>query len=100
MIRRTLQDKIFDRPIVELPKTHADVKKVDFSKEERALYQILEDRFRKDLNRLVRHVDVTLCTPLISCQLLRGWDSSEKLPKCTSKASPASTMHGTPLSSS
>ena len=52
MIRRTLQDKIFDRPIVELPKTHPDTKKIDFSKEERALYQILEDRFRRDFNRL------------------------------------------------
>jgi len=53
MIRRTLQDKIFDRPIVELPKTHAAVRKIDFSKEERALYQILEDRFRRDFNRSV-----------------------------------------------
>ncbi len=51
MIRRTIQDKIFDRPIVELPKAHPDVRKIDFSKEERALYQILEERFRRDFNR-------------------------------------------------
>ncbi|KAI9877522.1 MAG: hypothetical protein M1830_003663 [Pleopsidium flavum] len=50
MIRRTIQDRIFDRPIVELPKTHPDLKRVDFSKEERALYQILEERFRRDFN--------------------------------------------------
>lgn len=54
MIRRTLQDKIFDRPIVELPQTHPEIKKIDFSKEERALYQILEDRFRRDFNKLVQ----------------------------------------------
>ncbi len=50
MIRRTLQDKIFNRPIVELPNTHPTVKRIDFSKEERALYQILEERYRKDFN--------------------------------------------------
>lgn len=56
MIRRTLQDKIFDRPIVELPQTHPTVKRIDFSKEERALYQILEDRFRKDFNKSVQYL--------------------------------------------
>src|SRR5213593_1078429 len=48
MIRRTLKDKMFNRPIVELPETHTSVRRIDFSKEERCLYEIIEERFRTD----------------------------------------------------
>ncbi|KAI9765896.1 MAG: hypothetical protein M1840_007037 [Geoglossum simile] len=50
MIRRTLKDKMFNRPIVELPQAHTSVKRIEFSKEERCLYEIIEDRFRTDFN--------------------------------------------------
>ena len=54
MIRRTLKDKMFNRPIVELPQAHTSVKRIDFSKEERCLYEIIEDRFRADFNTHLR----------------------------------------------
>ncbi|KAH0536030.1 hypothetical protein FGG08_007079 [Glutinoglossum americanum] len=54
MIRRTLKDKMFNRPIVELPETYTSVRRVDFSKEERCLYEIIEERFRMDFNLFLR----------------------------------------------
>ena len=50
MMRRTLKDKMFDRPIVELPPTHPKLAEVYFSREERYLYEALEEIFRRRVN--------------------------------------------------
>ncbi|KAI9852139.1 MAG: hypothetical protein M1838_001763 [Thelocarpon superellum] len=54
MIRRTLKDKIFHKPIVRFPNTHPDLKIVEFGKTERFLYESLEDMFRRDLNEQLK----------------------------------------------
>lgn len=51
MIRRTLKDKMFDRPIVELPDVHPLVQRVELSKVERFLYEALEEIFRRTVNQ-------------------------------------------------
>ena len=52
MLRRSLRDRIFGRPIVNLPKPHHTIERLEFTEEERAFYDILEERFRDDINRL------------------------------------------------
>ncbi|KAI9848067.1 MAG: hypothetical protein M1837_001169 [Sclerophora amabilis] len=51
MIRRTLKDKMFDRPIVELPNTESHELRIDFTPEERALYETIEEKFRQTFNK-------------------------------------------------
>ena len=51
MIRRTIKDKLFGRPIIELPEPFPSTDDVKFSKEETVLYRIVEDRFRAILNQ-------------------------------------------------
>ncbi|KAI9822957.1 MAG: hypothetical protein M1826_000339 [Phylliscum demangeonii] len=51
MIRRTYKDRIFDRPLIDLPAAHSEVKQLDFfSAEERCLYQVLEEKYRVEIN--------------------------------------------------
>lgn len=50
MMRRTITDRILGRPIVDLPLIHSETTHVDFSREERALYVFLEDKFRDAIN--------------------------------------------------
>jgi SNF2 family DNA or RNA helicase len=71
MIRRTLKDKMFNRPIVELPETHTTVRRIDFSKEERALYEIIEERFRMDFNLFLKEGTATRNYRTMVVKLLR-----------------------------
>lgn len=56
---------MFERPIVQLPLTHPEVIRINFSKEERALYQVLEERFRRDFNRYVLTLDLPYICPSV-----------------------------------
>lgn len=49
-MRRTMKDKIFGRPIIELPTPHPFLMFIRFSQEETVLYRALEEKFRIDLN--------------------------------------------------
>lgn len=51
MIRRTMKDKLFGRPIVDLPMTNPSTLFIDFSKEESLLYRLIENRFREQMNQ-------------------------------------------------
>ncbi|KAI9883645.1 MAG: hypothetical protein M1823_004592 [Watsoniomyces obsoletus] len=50
MMRRTLKTRMFGRPIIDIPKAHETVERINFTKAERALYDTLEERFRMDIN--------------------------------------------------
>lgn len=46
-----MKNRMFGRPIIELPRTHPVTMVITFSSAERALYRILEQCFRDNLNR-------------------------------------------------
>jgi hypothetical protein len=50
LFRRTLQDKIFGRPLVDLKEPHNHLWKLHFTAEERILYRAVEQRFREMIN--------------------------------------------------
>ncbi|KAI9790308.1 MAG: hypothetical protein M1833_001967 [Piccolia ochrophora] len=72
-MRRTNKDKILGRPILELPKSDSEVKPVEFSAEERVLYEALEDFFRREINKY--YMDNTIkknyCNILVKLLRLR-----------------------------
>ncbi len=51
MLRRTHKDRMFGRPLVNLPLAHDMIQELEFTHEERALYEVLEDKFRAEVNR-------------------------------------------------
>ena len=48
--RRTLEDRIFGRPLVDLKKPHNHLWMLHFTAEERILYRAVEQRFREMIN--------------------------------------------------
>jgi hypothetical protein len=53
MKRRTMADSILGRPLVYLPEPHQIDITIDFAPEEKALYGLLEEKFREDVNQYV-----------------------------------------------
>jgi SNF2 family DNA or RNA helicase len=66
-----MRDRILGRPLVELPAVHPETKFISFSKEERVLYRILENRFRENLNRHFRQGTAQRNYGIFMLQLLR-----------------------------
>lgn len=50
MMRRTHRDLLLGRPLVTLPKAHNELTKLEFTQDERALYEVLEEKFRTNIN--------------------------------------------------
>ncbi len=53
MKRRTMADSILGRPLVYLPEPNRIDTTIDFAPEEKALYDLLEEKFREDINQYV-----------------------------------------------
>jgi hypothetical protein len=54
MIRRTHGDVMFGAPILKLPKATENTHWCDFNPVERSIYNIVELRFAKRINKLVK----------------------------------------------
>ncbi|KAI9748515.1 MAG: hypothetical protein M4579_007205 [Chaenotheca gracillima] len=54
MIRRTLKDRLFGRPIVELPPAASYIVRVEFSPRERLLYDAIETCYRFTFNKFIK----------------------------------------------
>ncbi|KAH7342644.1 P-loop containing nucleoside triphosphate hydrolase protein [Rhexocercosporidium sp. MPI-PUGE-AT-0058] len=50
LISRTMQDKFMGSPLVNLPRPHHKDSKLDFSPQEKILYEAVEGRFIKEIN--------------------------------------------------
>ncbi|PQE14945.1 dna repair rad5 protein [Rutstroemia sp. NJR-2017a WRK4] len=77
MMRRTMKTTILNRPILQLPDPHPILQQVDFSKEEKIIYRITENRFRATLNNFLANGTAQRAYGVFFVQLLR-------LRQCTS----------------
>ncbi|TVY73260.1 putative ATP-dependent helicase [Lachnellula suecica] len=77
MMRRTMKTTILNRPIITLPKPHPKVLYIDFSPEEKIIYRITENRFRRNINNYFQQGEVRRNYSVFMVQLLR-------LRQCTS----------------
>ncbi|KAI1130815.1 SNF2 family N-terminal domain-containing protein [Nemania abortiva] len=53
MLRRTMEDRFMGRPLYEIPMCHISVRRVKLTKEERAIYNVVESHFRSKINDLL-----------------------------------------------
>ncbi|TGO68172.1 hypothetical protein BOTNAR_0029g00400 [Botryotinia narcissicola] len=77
MMRRTMKTTILNRPIITLPKPHPVMQQLNFSREERIIYRITENRFRANLNVFLANGTAQRAYGVFFVQLLR-------LRQCTS----------------
>ncbi|KAF7947862.1 hypothetical protein EAE96_008939 [Botrytis aclada] len=77
MMRRTMKTTILNRPIITLPKPHPIMQQLNFSREERIIYRITENRFRANLNVFLANGTAQRAYGVFFVQLLR-------LRQCTS----------------
>ncbi|ESZ97694.1 hypothetical protein SBOR_1881 [Sclerotinia borealis F-4128] len=77
MMRRTMKTTILGRPIIILPKPHPVMQQINFSREERIIYRITENRFRANLNVFLANGTAQRAYGVFFVQLLR-------LRQCTS----------------
>ncbi|RAL65691.1 hypothetical protein DID88_005359 [Monilinia fructigena] len=77
MMRRTMKTTILNRPIIILPEPHPVMQQINFSREERIIYRITENRFRANLNVFLAKGTAQRAYGVFFVQLLR-------LRQCTS----------------
>ncbi|QSZ30260.1 hypothetical protein DSL72_004782 [Monilinia vaccinii-corymbosi] len=77
MMRRTMKTTILNRPIITLPQPHPVMQQINFSREERIIYRITENRFRANLNVFLANGTAQRAYGVFFVQLLR-------LRQCTS----------------
>ncbi|KAI9649741.1 hypothetical protein NHQ30_002322 [Ciborinia camelliae] len=77
MMRRTMKTTILNRPIITLPPPHPVMQQINFSREERIIYRITENRFRANLNVFLANGTAQRAYGVFFVQLLR-------LRQCTS----------------
>jgi hypothetical protein len=71
LFRRTLEDKIFGRPLVDLKQPHNHLWMVHFTAEERILYRAVEQRFREMINEWFKDGDKAKNLTYLVVQLTR-----------------------------
>ncbi|TGO53614.1 hypothetical protein BCON_0120g00110 [Botryotinia convoluta] len=77
MMRRTMKTTILNRPIITLPRPHPVMQQLNFSREEKIIYRITENRFRANLNVFLANGTAQRAYGVFFVQLLR-------LRQCTS----------------
>ncbi|KAF2964057.1 hypothetical protein GQX73_g9507 [Xylaria multiplex] len=56
MLRRTMADSFMGRPLYDIPICEITVRRVSLTKEERVIYSVVESRFRKIINAILKRL--------------------------------------------